>query len=47
MIFVPVKNYRTARQRYPRAYRICRVAGGFIALASVDDYLKWKASRHD
>ena len=45
MIFIPVKSYRAVRRRYPRAYVICRCAGGFIALASADDYLKWKASR--
>ena len=45
VIFVPVKSYLTARRRYPRAFIICRVAGGFIAFASRADHQRWKRNR--
>ena len=35
---VDCKTYKTAYNRCPWAARVMRVAGGFIAYESVDDY---------
>jgi hypothetical protein len=45
MVFVPVKSYRAARRRYPRAAIICKVDGGYMCFASRADWLKWRAMR--
>lgn len=41
-VLVPVRSYRAARRRYPRAAVICRADGGYRAFASLTDYRTWR-----
>ena len=41
-VVVYCKSYHTARVRYPDAFRICKVEGGFMCFPDRDSYRLWR-----